>query len=209
MGNDTSDFVIDEKDTSFEDEDEIVLEIQNGNPRAFKCLMKMYFQELAGFANSFVKSPHVAKDIVQDVFANIWERRQSWNPTQSLNMYLYKATKNEALKSLRDQKTEDKYLEAYKDEQDKREVLLQEPDESEDFKQAAHQAIEELPDRARKAYKLHRRDGLTYKEIAQVMEISHKTVESQISRALRILRDRLSSYLPIFVLAILLKSILH
>src|SRR5690625_7799962 len=68
-----------------------------------------------------------------------------------------------------------------------------------EFIKAARYAIDELPFRAQQVYTLHREDGLTYQEIADVMEISVKTVESQMSRALDILRARLNKFLPIQV----------
>lgn len=193
----------------FDNEKVLIESIQAGNARAFKALMKEYFRELADFAFQYVKSSHTAKDVVQDVFANIWEKRSSWNPTRSLKMYLYQSVKNEALKTLRDQKTERKYMKAFIRETEEKVITPRELDESDDFKQAVHRAIQDLPERARMVYKLHRRDGLTYKEIAEVMEISHKTVESQMSRALRMLRDRLSSYLPTLVLAVLFERMFH
>lgn len=193
----------------FDDEKVLIKEIQQGNAKAFKALMREYFRELADFARYYTPSSHMAKDIVQDVFANIWEKRNSWNPTRSLRMYLYQAVKNEALKMARDKKTERKYLEAFSREKGDRVVTPKESDESEEFRQAVHHAIQGLPDRARMVYKLHRRDGLTYKEIAKVMDISHKTVESQMSRALRILRARLSSYLPALIVAFLFEWIFY
>jgi len=175
-------------------EKDIIKNIQKGNPKGFKTLMRKYFRELANLAFHYVKSSQTAKDVVQDVFANIWENRDSWQPNQSIKMYLYQSVKNEALKNIRDRKTESKYIKAYNDERESWKVFPQvNNEEGSQFKQAVNRAIEELPDRARMAYKLHRRDGLTYKEIASVMEISHKTVESQISRALKILRNKLSS----------------
>lgn len=209
MNNNTNDQLKNGSENLFYEDKVLIEEIQQGNPRAFKYLMREYFKDLAGFAYQYVKSSHTAKDVVQDVFANVWEKRESWNPTHSLKMYLYQSTKNEALKHIRNQKTERKYIDAYIDEQGQRKVVPKEMDESDQFEQAVQRAIQELPDRARMAYKLHRRDGLTYKEIAKVMDISHKTVESQISRALQILRDQLSSYLPILILATLFEPILH
>lgn len=174
-------------------EKDVIKNIQKGNPEAFKKLMKRYFRELADFAFHYVKSSQAAKDVTQDVFANIWEKRDSWHPNQSIKMYLYLSVKNEALKEIRNRKIERKYIKAYKKEQKISKFDSQEDNEFEQFKKVAQRAINELPSRARMAYKLHRRDGLTYKEIAKVMEISHKTVESQIGRALKILRSKLTS----------------
>ncbi|MDZ7690858.1 MAG: RNA polymerase sigma-70 factor [Balneolaceae bacterium] len=186
-----------------ESEESLIEGIQKGDVQAYKSVMRAYYRELIDFAHHYVKSKYLAKDVVQDVFANIWEKRCSWAPNRSLKMYLYQSVKNEALKSLRDRKTERKYIDAYLVERGEQKIYPQKIDSNDNkqFRQGAQDAIQSLPERARMTYQLHRRDGLTYKEIAQVMDISHKTVESQMSRALRLLRERLSRYLPIFLLA--------
>lgn len=199
--------------SSSENESEklLIREIQEGNTRAFKNLMREYYQELVDFAYNYIKSSHAAKDVVQDVFANIWERRSRWAPDRSLKIYLYQSAKNEALKTIRDRKTERKYVEFYLQEKGRQKIYPEkiEINENQEFREAAQQAIQSLPERARMTYRLHRRDGLTYKEIAQVMEVSHKTVESQMSRALRILRERLLRYLPAFILITVVEHVLH
>ncbi|MFH5832168.1 RNA polymerase sigma factor [Halalkalibaculum sp. DA3122] len=209
MDNGTVSFSIRKKDNSSDgrcpenqSEKLLVREIQEGNVRAFKNVMRTYYRELIDFAHHYVKSSYLAKDVVQDVFANIWERRSSWSPDRSLKMYLYQSVKNEALKLLRNRKTERKYIESYLEERGEAKIYPEQMEISEEreFQEAAQQAIQSLPERARMTYQLHRRDGLTYKEIAQVMDVSHKTVESQMSRALRILRERLANYLPTLLL---------
>lgn len=200
---------LDKKKVDFFRKDKcLIRKIKQSNSHAFKYLMNKYFKELADFAYQYVKSPHTSKDIVQDVFAYIWEQRVSWEPTESLKLYLYQAVKNKALNYKRNNKTERKYIKAYIEERGKKKVYPKKWDESDQFKKDVQHAIQNLPHRARMAYKLHRRDGLTYKEIAKVMDISHKTVESQISRALKILRKQLSSHLPILSLAFLLENII-
>lgn len=194
-----------------ESEKLLIREIQEGNVRAFKNVMRTYYRELVDFAHHYVKSSYLAKDVVQDVFANIWEKRSRWSPDRSLKMYLYQSVKNEALKMLRNRKTERKYIESYLEERGEQKICPKQMEisEEQEFQQAARQAIQSLPERARMTYQLHRRDGLTYKEIAQVMDVSHKTVESQMSRALRMLRERLSNYLPTFLLMTLAEYIFH
>lgn len=209
MSNDTVSFSKNKKDESSvrrfpenQSEELLIQEIQEGNVRAFKNVMRVYYRELVDFAHYYVKSSYLAKDVVQDVFANVWEKRGRWSPDRSLKMYLYQSVKNEALKMLRSRKTERKYIESYLEEVCEQEIYPEEIEISgeKEFQQAARQAIQSLPKRARMTYQLHRRDGLTYKEIAQVMDVSHKTVESQMSRALRMLRELLSSYLPTLIL---------
>ncbi|MDX1639112.1 MAG: sigma factor-like helix-turn-helix DNA-binding protein [Balneolaceae bacterium] len=70
-------------------------------------------------------------------------------------------------------------------------------------------AIEELPERTRLVYKLHRRDGLTYRELADVLDNLHKTVESQMSRSLKLLRKQLSQYIPSLPVAMIVKQFMH
>jgi len=200
-------------DSVFENKDEKILirKIKEGDAWAFKNVMRKYYRELVDFAYHYVNSSHVAKDVVQDVFANIWERRSRWSPDRSLKLYLYQSVKNEALKLLRDRKTEYKYIEAYLEEKGEQKIVLKEEIEgdNQEFQEVVRQAIQSLPERARMTYQLHRRDGLTYKEIAQVMEISHETVESQMSRALQLLRERLSKFVPILVLVAAIEHMLY
>lgn len=215
MGNGTVSFLKakeGDNGTSEQKSEELLIQkIQAGNVRAFKKMMREYYRELVDFAYHYVDSSHLAKDVVQDVFANIWERRSRWSPDRSLKLYLYQSVKNEALKTLRDQKTERKYIRSYLEDKDTQKIYPEKIEiaDNQEFREAARKAIQSLPERARMTYQLHRRDGLTYSEIAQVMEVSNKTVESQMSRALRLLRKRLSGYLPALTLWTLVEQILH
>lgn len=171
--------------------------IGNGDEDAFENLFLTYYSLLCKFAWRYVRSAHIAEELVQDVFANIWEKKETLDPKGSIKAYLYQSVKNKALDHMRHQEVINKYL-SERAKMEKKMVYQEsiQPEETA-FLKAARQAIEELPERARQVYKLHRKDGLTYSEIAEVMEISPKTVESQMSRALNILRSRLSRYLPL------------
>ncbi|MGM0507183.1 MAG: RNA polymerase sigma-70 factor, partial [Bacteroidota bacterium] len=156
----------------------------------------------------FVQEESIAEELVQEVFAWIWENREHLQITEKLRPYLYKAVKNHALNFLKHHKLEVKYnarwSENYKD------FVIQAPSELESeqlrlekIRNIIGQAIEDLPPRSKMTYKLHRFDGLTYQEIADVMNISVKTVESQMTRTLQILRKRLANILPLlFVLLV-------
>lgn len=171
--------------------------IRNGSEEAFEELFLTYYAPLCTFVWRYVRSDHIAEELVQDVFANIWEKKEMLDPKGTIKAYLYQSVKNNALDYIKHQKVVNQYLDERA--QTEKRTIHQEsiqPPETE-FVKAARQAVEELPERAREVYKLHRKDGLTYREIAEVMEISPKTVESQMSRALNILRSRLSRYLPL------------
>lgn len=169
--------------------------IRNGNEHALEELFLTYYAPLCKFVWRYVRSNHVAEELVQDVFANIWEKKEMLDPGGEIKTYLYQSAKNRALDHIKHKKVVNQYRS--KIAKTEKRIVHQEPIQSEEtaFVKAARNAIEELPERARQVYKLHRKDGLTYKEIAKVMKISIKTVESQMSRALNILRNRLSRYL--------------
>ncbi|MDX1639113.1 MAG: sigma factor [Balneolaceae bacterium] len=98
---------------SFESEEDLVEAIKNDNLSALKILVEQYYRRLVNFARHYVDSSSAAKDVVQDVFANLWERRVQWELILSLKLYLYQSVKNEAWKMLRKEKTEEKYIRAF------------------------------------------------------------------------------------------------
>ncbi len=191
----------------------LIKAITKGNKDAFKIIFERYYNPLIRFAFRYVQCQSIAEGLVQDIFVWIWENRRSWTVDRNLKTYLFRAVKNRAIDYWRKESTYDKYVEDYSaylstfiTESD----TINEPEES-DFVRAARIAIEELPNKPRMIYKLNRLEGLTYREIAEVLEISPKTVESNMSRALNSLRQKLSSYMPVllmisFVSNILIKS---
>ena len=180
-------------------EEECVEAIRQGDENAFKNLFLTYYDLLCNFSWRFTRSKAVSEDLVQDVFADVWNIRESLDPHKTISVYLYQAVKNKALDHLDHQKVVRRH-QLEEDESDKNVVYIRNTmNEEWEFIKAARYAIDELPFRAQQVYTLHREDGLTYQEIADVMEISVKTVESQMSRALDILRARLSKFLPIQV----------
>ena len=178
-------------------EEILICHIREGNEEAFKTVFLRYYKQLALFARRFVRTTDVAEDLIQEVFARIWESREEWSPGSSLKVYLYQVVKHQALDYLKHKQVEDKYDESWMDQKETPSIVFSETGEKEQFRRLVNKAIEELPTQARTVYKLHRFDGLTYKEIAQVLDISVKTVESQMTRSLKKLRERLSPYLSI------------
>lgn len=194
-------------DEHFNDENECINKIQQGDAKAFRAVVLAYYSELCNFAWHFVKSQSEAEDIVQDILANVWELREDWAPGGSIQAYLFRAVKNEALNHINHQQAEEKYLKAFQ--REKNQITSPKRfDESDRLERTVRQAIDELPERAQMVYKLHRRDGFTYNEIAYIMEISPKTVESQMSRALQILRDKLSHYLSLISIFVVFNTCL-
>ena len=176
--------------------------IQNGDHVAFEALFRAYADRLSAFASQYVKSPEVAEEIVQDLFLEIWQGRAHWRPTKNVRAYLYKTARNEALDYLKHEEVVAEWKrQAGVDEMasppSPREHLRQK-----ELNRAIQDAIAELPERRRLIFVLSRRHDMTYREIAETLDISIKTVETQMSRAFKTLRKLLAhcmSLLPLFL----------
>lgn len=175
------------------EEREWIERIQAGEEQAFREMFEAYYPNLCGFAADYVNSVDQARDIVQDVFLKIWNQREEWTIRTSLKSYLYQSVRNRALNELRRANTRgeiEDYLEHTSAGSNRR--TADDTFRMKELSEDVEKAIAELPDRRRMAFLLHRRHGFTYKEIARIMEISPKTVENQIGRALKSLRDQLA-----------------
>ena len=180
-----------------------IVSVGQGDHWAFEALFREYYLPLTRFAWRYVESKAVAEELVQEIFSEIWEDRAELNITESVRSYLYKAVKHRSLNYLKHQRIQYKYDTQWMDKREKVSTIeYRDPGHIERIKEAIRVAIEELPPRSRMTYKLHRYDGLTYQEIADVMDISVKTVESQMTRTLQMLRERLSYLLPLLLVAV-------
>jgi RNA polymerase sigma-70 factor (ECF subfamily) len=171
--------------TSLESDSQLADEIRRGNGAAFDRLFRKYYSPLCDFVMRIVKSHDATEDIVQEVFARLWIDRSDWIPEISVRAYLHKAVRNTALNYLKhlqvitswSSKQPETYSNDVVEEVANRELLS-----------ALQEAIEQLPDGSRTIFLLSREEGLTYTEIADVLNISKKTVETQMGRALKTLR---------------------
>lgn len=179
--------------------------IQKGDERAFEILFKKYYLPLTRFVWRYVNSKAIAEELIQELFTILWEKRDEldMDTKKSIRAYLYKSAKNLALNQRKHSKIKDKYASEWVEQKENPEIYFRDEYREERIRKAIAQAIEELPPRGKMTYKLHRYDGLTYEEIADVMDVSVKTVESQMTRALKILRERLSYLLPFLMIVLL------
>lgn len=180
---------------------DIVNAIQEGDESAFEALFREWYPALCGFARKFTSDPAEGEELVQEMFCQLWDKRSGFNPTTSLKAYLYAAVRNRCFNYLEHQKVRQRSQEAVTQriaEQGRQSSPVQLMEETETQVRIEH-AIAELPDRCREVFELSRYDGLKYAEIAKKLEISPKTVEVQIGRALKHLRGALSDLLPFLV----------
>ncbi len=171
--------------------------IRRGDRAAFEALYLTYAEGLCSFTLQYVKAPEVAEGLVQDLFVKLWKRRRQWNPQDNPKSYLYTAARNQALDHLKHLEVERQWAEHVRH---RSEVPSRTPEQEfryKEFNEAVEEAIQALPERRRLVFTLSRQHGLTYREIAEVMDISVKTVEAQMSQAFKTLRELLSTYLSV------------
>ncbi|MEX0778798.1 MAG: RNA polymerase sigma-70 factor [Balneolales bacterium] len=179
--------------------------IRKGDERAFERLFKQYYFPLTRFAWRLIDSKAIAEELVQDLFADIWEERETWSYAGELRLYLYRKVKQKCLNHFKHQKVRHKYDSQWMEQWETSFINFEEQENEQQVKllnEAINNAVEDLPPRSKMTFKLHKHDGLTYPEIAEVMDISLKTVESQMTRAMKILRDQLAYLMPFLLIAV-------
>ena len=158
----------------------------------FEQLYKQHVEGLVRFAYYYVRDLDTAQDVVQEVFLKVWNKKPALKNAEHEKAYLYKMTRNACLMILRKKQTRQKY------QQTEAETISDSPETdfiSKEIDDAYKTAVLELPEKCRVIFSMSRFDHLSYKEIANTLGISVKTVETQIGRALVFLRKRLSSFL--------------
>ena len=167
------------------------------DPAAFETFFRTHYPALCDFVDSYVHSPETARDLVQDVFLKLWQRHDSTNPPPLTAAYLYTAARNRALQHIRHGRVVTRFLSRVAPEAVRQAAAADEEVRAREVAQAIDDAIGALPTRCREVFLLSREQGLSYHAIAQVLGISVKTVETQMWRALKSLRERLAPYLAV------------
>ena len=171
----------------------IFKEIKGGNIRAFETLFRSYYDPLCRYSCQFVENMDTAEEIVQDLFYILWKERQDLQIFTSVNGYLYRSVKNKSLQYIEHVKVRDAYRAMYAENAVMETSTPQEELEYKELEQQIQEALCHLPERRQKIFRMNRMDGKKYKEIAQELQISVKTVEVEISKALMELRDKYNS----------------
>ncbi|WP_207425240.1 RNA polymerase sigma-70 factor [Pedobacter sp. SYSU D00535] len=167
---------------------------------AFERLFKEHFKALHAYANMMLKDEEQAEEIVQQVFLKLWERREQLNIQISIKAYLYKSVHNDCLNYFQQNKTRAKY-EDYASRSGSAEAgSAAKKLELKELEGRIADALDELPQQCRTIFQMSRFEELKYKEIAEQLGISIKTVENQMGKALKILRVKLAEFLPLVML---------
>lgn len=175
-----------------EREQTALLRDDEGDRQMLERIFREHYRELVGFAYRYVESSSIAEDVVQDVFLALWRNRNAMADGSRIRAYLYRATYHKCLNALRHHRIERELSQPSRDES--REIAADARLIAEETAIAVRRAVDRLPERSRLMFRLSREEGLTYAEIAQVAGVSIKTVETQMGRALRSLREQLEPY---------------
>jgi RNA polymerase sigma-70 factor (ECF subfamily) len=170
-------------------EDHLLNQLSCGNEIAFTEIYNLYWQELFLIANRILKDEEGAKDVVQEIFVSLWQRREDLL-IENLKSYLFSSAKRKVLQNLRNGKIAQRHID--------RIYMLESIDSTEqglnfaETNERLQRSMESLPDRCKEVFLLSRYEQLSHKEIAEKLKISAKTVEIHIAKALRYLRRSLS-----------------
>lgn len=163
---------------------------------AFERIFRLIRDDLLRFVNSIVKNGPESHDLVQDVFVSLWDLRETLDPTLSLRAYLFRMARNRAYRHLRDER-----LHAVKHRELQRAAdatsAARSPVElfdAEALDKQLRRWIDQLPERQREALVLTRFHELTHQQVASVMDISPRTVNNHIMRALEAIRSHLNAH---------------
>lgn len=168
--------------------------LKQSNKDAFSLLFTTYYTDLVLFGGNFVQNKTIAEDIVQNVFLKLWKDRTNLEIETSFKSYLLKAVRNNCLDELRHQEIVRDYHchvehSAILDDCDTENYILYS-----DLYTRLEKALKKLPPKIREAFEMNRFEGLKYQEIARRLEVSQRTVEVRIGKALELLRIYLKEF---------------
>lgn len=160
--------------------------------QSYNKLFNELYEPLCNYAYSVIKNYDISEDVVQEVFVNLWTSRNKIEIKSNIKNYLFSSVRNKAIEKLRRQKLEEKYINET--------IITSDYDFEDDSDLIAERylklkklyaSVEKLPPKCREIFKMAKMDGMTYNEISEELQLSVKTVESQMRRAFILLREML------------------
>lgn len=172
----------------------ITSKIKEGDIKAFETLFKRFYSPLCLYGTSITGQYEVAEEIVEEIFYKIWKDRDKIKITFSIKSYLYSAVKYQSFHYLNHCKTMEDYNKfkisdnktAYEDPSEKMELK--------ELNEFINKILAELPPRRLKIFNMHRNEGKKYSDIAAALSVSIKTIEAEMTRTLKFLRNRIEAY---------------
>ncbi|HTR77570.1 MAG TPA: RNA polymerase sigma-70 factor [Gemmatimonadaceae bacterium] len=178
------------------DDRQLMDRLKVGDQAAFDSIFRSYYPQLAGFLEAMLRDRAIGEELAQDVMLELWRRREQLELKESLRSYLFQAARNRALNHIRHERVARRNEPLVAGETS---ATVDHPEDSNlvdaEIETALRTAVAGLPDRCREVFELSRVNGLSYAEIAAALDISVKTVETQMGKALRVLREHMAPWL--------------
>ncbi|MBN8669049.1 MAG: RNA polymerase sigma-70 factor [Chitinophagales bacterium] len=163
----------------------------------FEEVFKSHYKRLHAYACTILNDEDDAEEIVQNVFVKLWEKKEKIHELQSLNAYLYRAVYNDCINFVKHEKVKQSYRNyavhtnsEMDNNNTQRSKVLQ-------LEERLRQALAELPEQCRTIFQMSRFEDMKYREIAEQLGLSVKTVENQMGKALKLMRVKLADLLPV------------
>jgi RNA polymerase sigma-70 factor (family 1) len=172
--------------------------------QAFEQLFRSYYPRLCAFALTLLRDKEEAEEIVQTMFCRLWEQRESIDITISVQAYLFRAVRNASLNQIKKTQIRDAYKVMNLDTINSNPEFQPDRITQSELSKRLEKAISGLPEQCRLIFKMSRFEELKYREIAENLGISIKTVENQMGKALKILRGEMSDFITILIAYILM-----
>lgn len=174
----------------FSNQEKFINQLKKGNTIAYTHLVELYYEELCQYASNLARDDFKSEDIVQNVIVRMWQQREKLNSNISIKNYLFKSVYNEFVDQYRKDiaitALEKKYIEGLDSV-----FEAQDEDKTKRLINLVVRGIEQLPPKCKETFLLNKKEGLTYVEISEFQNVSVNTVEKQMGKAFRILREKL------------------
>ena len=182
---------------------EYLFALKSGSEKAFKMIMDRWYARLFNFANGYLNNNENAREVLQEVFLRLWDHRSKLNDNTTLNAYLFTLTRNLCIDLIRRERL---MMQFRSDKQEEYRQLTENFDAlldpilddifATEIQTEINHAVNKLPEQCRKVFILSRSNGLKNREISETLELSEKTVESHLTKALKTIRFALERKFP-------------
>jgi RNA polymerase sigma-70 factor (ECF subfamily) len=174
--------------------------IKSGNENAYEMIFKSYYQPLCRYAYTFLHDKEESEEVVQSVFISLWEKRSMLDIQTSFKAYLFRMVRNSCLNVIKHEKVKKQHVAHEMAVAEVSYNSVAEKVSANELSLKITEAMKALPEQCRMVFQLSRFEELKYQEIADQLNISIKTVENHMGKALKIMREQLKDYLPLFLI---------
>lgn len=173
----------------------VLKKIKEGDIKTFEYVFRLYYSPLCLYAFGITGRKDAAEEIVQDLFYTVWKERCSLQILHSVKSYLYGAVRNQSLQYCEHFSVRERYREhVLAKNEAMAEPSPEEQLENKELEEVINRTLRKLPDRRRQIFRMHRLEGLKYKEIAEKLSLSVKTIEAEMTKTYQALREEIERY---------------